>query len=128
MQNNLFVSYMRTLVPYGVALVLTGTGWLGIEVDSTTAAGAVSLGLGAAYYAAFRGLEELAERMAWQPLQTIAGIFLGWARPPQYVAPVTAPIRLRLDRAAMSQDIDEFVRKLHGLDEGGGPDGTGRRE
>lgn len=87
--QNLFVSYMRTLVPYGVALVLTGTGWLGIPVDSTAAAGAVSLGLGAAYYAAFRGIEELAERMAWQPLQTMAGVFLGWARPPQYADPAT---------------------------------------
>lgn len=117
--QNLFVSYMRTLVPYGVALVLTGTGWLGIPVDSTAAAGAVSLGLGAAYYAAFRGLEELAERMAWQPLQTIAGIFLGWARPPQYVEPVTAPVRFRLDKAAMGQDIDEFVRKLGNALDGG---------
>ncbi|GHH68299.1 formate hydrogenlyase subunit 4 [Streptomyces umbrinus] len=112
MQNNLFVSYMRTLVPYGVALVLTGTGWLGIPVDSTTAAGAVSLGLGAAYYAAFRGLEELAERMAWQPLQTLAGVFLGWAKPPQYVAPITAPIRLKLDRTAMAEDVEEVVRRL----------------
>lgn len=110
--QNLFVSYMRTLVPYGVALVLTGTGWLGIPVDSTTAAGAVSLGLGAAYYAAFRGLEELAERMAWRPLQTLAGIFLGWAKPPQYVAPITAPIRLKLDRTAMAEDVEEVVRRL----------------
>lgn len=127
--QNLFVSYMRTLVPYGVALVLTGTGWLGIPVDSTAAAGAVSLGLGAAYYAVFRGVEELAERMAWQPLQTIAGVLLGWARPPQYAAPVTAPLRLRLDKVAMGQDIDEFVRRLNrGLDEGGSPDDAGRRE
>lgn len=116
--QNLFVSYMRTLVPYGVALVLTGTGWLGIPVDSTTAAGAVSLGLGAAYYAAFRGLEELAERMAWQPLQTIAGIFLGWAKPPQYVAPITAPLRLKLkvDTAVWDESLDKL---RHILDDGG---------
>ncbi|MGW5122955.1 hypothetical protein ACWEQ7_02640 [Streptomyces sp. NPDC004069] len=84
MKNNLFASYMRTLTPSGVALVLTATGWLGIPVDSTAAAGAVSLGLGAAYYASFRGLEYVAERMAWRPLQLAAGLLLGWARPPQY--------------------------------------------
>ncbi|MEU3346428.1 hypothetical protein ABZ723_15860 [Streptomyces sp. NPDC006700] len=82
--QNLFTSYMRTLTPYGVALVLTATGWLGIPVDSTAAAGTVSLGLGAAYYAAFRGLEYVAERMAWRPLQLAAGLLLGWARPPAY--------------------------------------------
>lgn len=82
--NNLFASYMRTLTPYAVALLLTGTGWLGIPVDSTAAAGAVSLGLGAAYYACFRGLEALAERMSWPPLQLAAGLLLGWARPPAY--------------------------------------------
>jgi len=112
---DLFVSYMRTLVPYGVALVLTGTGWLGIRVDSTAAAGAVSLGLGAAYYAAFRGLEALAERMAWEPLQMIAGILLGWARPPQYVAPVTAPVRLR-----MTADPADLARLKELLDGGDG--------
>ena len=84
--TNLFTSYMRTLVPYGVALVLTGTGWLGIPVESEAAAGAVSLGLGAAYYAAFRGLEWVGERLEWRPLQLAAGALLGWARPPEYKA------------------------------------------
>lgn len=110
--KNLFTSYMRTLVPYGVALVLTATGWLGIPVDSQAAAGAVSLSLGAAYYAVFRGLEELAERMAWRPLQLAAGVLLGWARLPAYEKPVTVPVRLQLDKPAMQEDIDEFVRRL----------------
>lgn len=110
---NLFVSFMRTLVPYGVGLVLTVTGWLGIPVDSEAVAGAVSLGLTAAYYAVFRLLEEVAERMAWEPLQTLAGVMLGWARPPQYVTPVEAPIRLKFDQAAMDQDISDFVRRLN---------------
>ncbi|MBP5890655.1 hypothetical protein [Streptomyces scabiei] len=121
MQNNLFVSVMRTLVPYGVGLVLTATGWLGIPVDSEAAAGAVSLGLAAAYYMVFRLLEEVAERMAWAPLQTLAGILLGWARPPQYVAPITAPVRMKLDKAAMNEDISEFVRKLGAAAENRGP-------
>lgn len=67
-----------------MALLLTATGWLGIPVDSQAAAGAVSLLLGAAYYAVFRGLEALAERIAWRPLQVTAGVLLGWARPPAY--------------------------------------------
>lgn len=112
MRKSVFVSYMRTLVPYGVALVLTATGWLGIPVDSEAAAGAVSLGLGAAYYGAFRGLEALAERMTWRPLQLAAGVMLGWARPPAYERPLTVPLRLRLDQAAMRQDADEFMRYL----------------
>lgn len=112
MRTSLFVSYMRTLVPYGVALVLTATGWLNIPVDSEAAAGAVSLGLGAAYYAGFRGLEALAERMTWRPLQLAAGVMLGWARPPAYEKPLTVPLRLRLDKAAMRQDADEFMRYL----------------
>lgn len=109
---NLFVSFMRTVVPYGVALVLAGTGWLGIPVDSEAAAAAVTVALGAVYYATFRGLEELAERMAWQPLQVVAGVLLGWARPPAYEKPLTVPLRLRVDKAAMRRDADEFVRYL----------------
>lgn len=110
--QNLFVSTMRTLVPIVAGLVLSLAGRLGIPVDSESAALVVLAGLTAAYYLAFRGLEALAERMAWQPLQTIAGIFLGWARPPQYVTPLTAPIRLQLDKAAMQADITDFVRSL----------------
>ncbi|MFD9107130.1 hypothetical protein [Streptomyces bottropensis] len=120
MQNNLFLSVMRTLVPYGVGLVLTATGWLGIPVDSEAAAGAVSLGLAAAYYLVFRLLEELAERMAWEPLQTLAGVLLGWARPPQYVTPITAPVRVKLDQAAMREDVDEFFRYLGSAARGAG--------
>lgn len=108
--QNLFVSYMRTLVPYGVALVLTGTGWLGIPVDSEAAAGAVSLGLGALYYAAFRGIEELAERMAWRPLQLAAGVLLGWARPPAYERPPVLPVRLKVDVDGMQQDLAALKR------------------
>ncbi|MFE6282422.1 hypothetical protein [Streptomyces sp. NPDC057877] len=103
---NLFTSYMRTLTPYGVALLLTATGWLGIPVDSTAAAGAVSLGLGAAYYAAFRGLEHLAERMAWRPLQLAAGLLLGWARPPEYGQPA--------DGRLGPEDLAALQRRVYG--------------
>ncbi|MFD5468911.1 hypothetical protein [Streptomyces sp. NPDC127105] len=82
--NNLFVSAARTLLPAGVAALLTVTGHLGIPVDSETAAGLVSLALFATYWAVFRGLEALAGRLAWRPLQLVAGVLLGWARPPEY--------------------------------------------
>lgn len=114
---NLYVWAMRTLVPYGVGLVLTATGWLGIRVDSEAAAGAVSLGLAAAYCTVFRLLEELAERVAWPRLQLAAGIMLGWARPPQYVKPVTAPLRLELDMGYAEAQIRQALRR--GTDNGG---------
>ncbi|MFI1030720.1 hypothetical protein [Streptomyces sp. NPDC020951] len=117
--KSLFVSYMRTLVPYGVALVLTGTGWLGIPVDSTAAAGAVSLGLGAAYYAAFRGLEALAERMAWRPLQLAAGAFLGWARPPAYEKDAAVPLRFTIDKDHLDRETRAALAALKRATGGG---------
>ncbi|MFE7966123.1 hypothetical protein ACFU0X_24325 [Streptomyces cellulosae] len=84
MQGNFFISAMRTLVPLGVGLVLSLTGRLGIPVDSEQAALVVLGILAAVYYLAFRGLEWLAERMRWRPLRLLAGVLLGWARPPSY--------------------------------------------
>jgi hypothetical protein len=110
--NNLFVSFIRTAVPVVAGLVLTWAARLGLDLDDATTTMYVMAGLTASYYAVFRLLEELADRMAWGPLQTLAGILLGWARPPQYVTPITAPVRLKLDQAAMHQDIGEFVRRL----------------
>jgi hypothetical protein len=121
---NLYVWAMRTLVPYGVGLALTAGGWLGIPIDSQAAAGAVSIGLAAAYCTLLRALEELGGRMGWRPLELVAGIMLGWARPPVYEKPAVMPVRLKLDRQAMGEDIDAFVRmmgdKLGSPGEGGG--------
>ncbi|MEU3255957.1 hypothetical protein [Streptomyces sp. NPDC006997] len=82
--NSLFISTMRTFVPVGVGLALSLTGRLGIPVDSEDAALVVLALLVSAYYLVFRGLEWLAERLAWRPLQVAAGMLLGWARPPAY--------------------------------------------
>lgn len=112
MPKNLFISTMRMLVPLAAGAVLSLTGRLGIPVDSEDAVTVVTLGLAGAYYLAFRGLEELAERMAWRPVQVAAGVLLGWARPPAYEKPLTVPLRLRVDKAAMRRDADEFVRYL----------------
>jgi hypothetical protein len=110
--NNLFVSLMRTLVPIVAGVVLGWAARLGLDLDDDQVTTYVTAGLTAAYYAVFRLLEELAERMTWRPLQLLAGVLLGWARPPQYVEPVTAPVRMKLDKGAMREDIDSFVRYL----------------
>jgi hypothetical protein len=111
--QNLYASLMRTLVPIVAGLILSWAARLGLDLDDATVTPYVTAGLTAGYYALFRLLEELAERMSWQPLQTLAGIFLGWARPPQYVDPITAPVRMKLDRQAMREDISDFVRRLN---------------
>lgn len=80
----LFVSYIRTVVPFVVGWLLTLALRAGIDIDSETVTGAVTVGLGVAYYLLFRGLEWLGERLPGTALQTIAGVLLGWARPPAY--------------------------------------------
>jgi hypothetical protein len=114
MPNNLFVSLMRTLVPVVAGLALGAAARVGLDLDDEAATTYVTGALTFAYYALFRGLELLAQRMAWQPLQLAAGFLLGWARPPQYVAPVTAPLRLKLDRAAMADDLAALQRIVDG--------------
>ncbi|MFF0598047.1 hypothetical protein [Streptomyces antibioticus] len=98
MASSLFVSCMRTLVPLGVALLVSWSGRLGIPVDSEAAAAAVALAFAAVYYVVFRGLEWLAERLAWHPLRRAAGAFLGWARPPVYMKDLAVPVRLTIDQ------------------------------
>lgn len=125
--QNLFVSFMRTLVPLVAGVALGWAARLGLDLGDAQVTAYVTAALTAGYYAAFRLLEELAERMAWEPLRLLAGVLLGWARPPQYVAPVTAPVRLQLDRGAMRRDIDDFVRYLgSALDRDGGGGGGSR--
>lgn len=116
---NLFVSYMRFGVPFGVALVLTATGWLGIPVDSEAAAGVVSLGLMGAYYAVVRGLEHLAERMGWRPLQLAAGVLLGWAQPPAYEKDVTVPRRVTIDLRPRDEEMRALLADLMRRPNGG---------
>ncbi|WP_406202562.1 hypothetical protein OG331_31695 [Streptomyces sp. NBC_01017] len=80
----LFVSFMRTAVPFVVGWLLTLAVRAGIEIDSATVTGAVTVGLGVAYYFVFRLLEWLGERLPGTAVQTVAGVLLGWARPPSY--------------------------------------------
>ncbi|MFF4177660.1 hypothetical protein [Streptomyces sp. NPDC001750] len=90
----LFVSFMRTGVPLVAGWLLTLAVRAGVEIDSVTATGAVTVGLTLAYYLVFRLLELLGERARGGTfLQGLAGVLLGWARPPQYpTVPGLAPV------------------------------------
>jgi hypothetical protein len=80
----LFVSFMRTVVPFVAGWLLTLAVRAGIEINSATVTGVVTVALGAAYYLVFRLLELLGEHAKGTALQNAAGLLLGWARPPQY--------------------------------------------
>lgn len=88
---NLFASLLRTVVPLLAGWVLTVTGALGLDVDSATVAGGVTAAVTAVYYLLFRLVEEAAGRLGWQPVRLLAGVLLGWARPPQYPGGDAAP-------------------------------------
>lgn len=89
----LFVSFMRTVVPFVAGWLLTLAVRAGIEINSATVTGLVTVALGAAYYLAFRLLEVIGERARGTALQNLAGVLLGWARPPSYPkVPELAPV------------------------------------
>lgn len=82
--SGLFVSFMRTAVPLVAGWLLTLVVHAGLDFNSATITGAVTVALGVAYYLVFRVLELLGERASGTVLQHLAGVFLGWARPPAY--------------------------------------------
>lgn len=80
----LFISAMRTGVPLVAGWLLTLAANAGLEFDSTAATGAVTVVLALVYYLVFRLLELVGEHAKGTFLQNLAGLFLGWARPPAY--------------------------------------------
>jgi hypothetical protein len=80
----LFVSFMRTAVPVVAGWLLMLAARAGIEFDSTAVIGAVTVVLALAYYLVFRVLELLGQRARGDVMQKLAGLLLGWARPPEY--------------------------------------------
>jgi hypothetical protein len=82
--TGLFISTMRTAVPLVAGWLLTLAVRAGVDIDSATVTGAVTVAAALAYYLAFRLLELLGERAQGTFLQNVAGLFLGWARPPAY--------------------------------------------
>lgn len=81
---NLFTSFMRTVVPIVAGAALTWLAKAGLDIGSTTVTVWVTSGLTAGYYAVFRLLEAGAARIGWRWLRRLAGVLLGWARPPEY--------------------------------------------
>lgn len=81
---SLFISAMRTGVPLVAGWLLSLAALAGLDVDSTTIAGLVTVALAFVYYLLFRVLEWVGERAKGTFLQNITGLLLGWARPPAY--------------------------------------------
>ncbi|MFI8531811.1 hypothetical protein ACIGMX_16415 [Streptomyces aquilus] len=82
--STLFVSAMRTGVPLVAGWLLTLAVQAGVTIDSDKVVTAVTVVLALAYYLLFRLLELLGTRLRGTVLQNIAGLLLGWARPPSY--------------------------------------------
>lgn len=82
--STLFVSTMRTVVPLAAGWLLTLAVQAGITIDSDQVVSAVTVLLAVAYYLLFRLLEVLGTKLRGTFLQNIAGLLLGWARPPSY--------------------------------------------
>ncbi|MGW2708086.1 hypothetical protein ACWC4J_03685 [Streptomyces sp. NPDC001356] len=80
----LFVSFMRTGVPLVAGWLLTLAVRAGVDINSATITGLVTAALALAYYLVFRLLELAGMRARGTALQNLAGVLLGWARPPQY--------------------------------------------
>lgn len=108
---NLLASLSRTVVPVIAGYVLTVTGALGIDVDSGQAAALATAGFTAAYYLLLRLLEQAADRLDWQPARMVAGLLLGWARPPEYGKPAAVgTIDVRLDSEEFAAAMLEAIR------------------
>ncbi|MFH9215487.1 hypothetical protein [Streptomyces globisporus] len=84
MTTGLFISFMRTAVPLVAGWLLTLAAGAGLDLDSTATTSAVMFVLAVAYYLVFRTLELIGQRANGTALQNIAGVLLGWARPPTY--------------------------------------------
>lgn len=89
---SIFVNWMRTVVPLAVGWVVAGADVLGMGVDATATTALLMGVASAAYYTVFRLVEEYAGRVGNGTLRTLAGAFLGWARPPEQ-APAAASAR-----------------------------------
>lgn len=83
----MLVSIARTVVPMVAGLVLTLAARIGLDLDQAEVTAAVGTVLSAAYYTGWRAVEEWAGRTQHMRLRRLAGVLLGWARPPQYPAP-----------------------------------------
>lgn len=88
---SIFVNWMRTVVPLAVGWVVAGADVLGVGVDATATTALLMGVASAAYYTVFRVVEEYAEKVGNPMLKTLAGVLLGWARPPEQAPAAAGP-------------------------------------
>lgn len=85
----LFPSLLRTVVPLAAGYVITLLAELGVSFPSEQVTSVATVGISGAYYTAFRLVEHYAPTGGFAA--KVAGILLGYARPPEYPAPA-APV------------------------------------
>ncbi|WP_181786194.1 hypothetical protein [Streptomyces phytophilus] len=90
----IFVNWMRTVVPLAVGWIVAGADVLGMNVDGTATAALLMAVASAAYYTLFRLVEEYAGRVGNSTLRTLAGVLLGWARPPEQASAAASARRV----------------------------------
>ncbi|WP_062214572.1 hypothetical protein [Streptomyces sp. NBRC 109706] len=100
----MLVSIARTVVPMVAGLVLTLAARVGLDLDEAEVTAAVGTALSAAYYTGLRGVEEWAGRAQHPQLRRVAGVLLGWARPPQYPAPAGRSLDVALANSRAGAD------------------------
>jgi hypothetical protein len=88
---SIFMNWMRTVVPLAVGYIVAGADVLGVNVDSGGATALLMGVVSAAYYTVFRVVEEYADKAGNATLRTLAGVLLGWARPPEQALAAAGP-------------------------------------
>lgn len=125
---NLLASTLRTVVPLIAGWVLTVTGAVGVETDSRAVEAGITAAVTLAYYVVFRLAEAGADRIDWEPGRIVAGLLLGWARPPAYQAP-TKPgeVTIQFQGSPEPEKVRETFTKLtRRTDDGTGHYDVGR--
>lgn len=87
MRANLFIGFMRTVVPVLAGWVTALAARIGLDLEAAGVALLLEPAVITAYYAVFRLVEAWAGRLRWEPLRKLAGALLGWTRPPKYEDP-----------------------------------------
>ncbi|MFB7354865.1 hypothetical protein [Streptomyces gardneri] len=114
---NLLASLLRTAVPLLAGWVLTVTGALGIDTDSTAVTGGITAAITLAYYILLRLAELGAARIGWEPARLVAGLLLGWARPPAYEKPAEArQVVVAIDGSVTTEAMRRLVRQNGGAE------------
>lgn len=88
----LLPSLLRTVVPLAAGYVITVLAEIGVKFPSEQVTSVATVAISGAYYTAFRLVEHYAPKGG--VAAKVAGVLLGYARPPEYPAPATpaAPV------------------------------------